>query len=202
MIERERKRLKIPVARLCRQAGMDAKNYARIRGGERCPRGDTLARLAAALAACKRGDKDNALAGRPLFRLVLAQLAREVGIDVAAALEHKPQQKATANPEWMEISRLRDVACYILNTVLGMSNAEVARAAGVTPPAITVAIRKVEDKREAHPELEAVFSMFEGGGCSERRSRRGQGTSEIADRGSVRAAAARWAAARAAVGGA
>lgn len=161
MIETERRRLKIPVAQLCRQAGMPSRTYERIRTGTRSPRGDTLARLAAALAACKRGEKEGGMEGRALFRLVLAQLAREVGIDVSAALEHKPQQKATASPEWMEISRLRDVACYILNTVLGMSNAEVARAAGVTPPAITVAIRKVEDKREAHPELEAVFSMFE-----------------------------------------
>lgn len=161
MIEVERKRLKIPVARLCHTAGIASRTYERIRGGNRSPRGDTLARLTAALGQMKRGEKARASANRTLFRLVLAQLAHNLGMDVAAVLAHDPQQKATADPKWMEISRLRDVACYMLNTMLGLPNAEVARAAGVTPPAITVAIRKVEDKREEHPELEAVFSMFE-----------------------------------------
>lgn len=161
MIEAERKRLKIPVAKLCQTAGIDARNYARIRGKARSPRGDTIAKLTSALVQLKRGDKGAGVPNRTLYRLVLAQLAREAGVDVGAALEHDPKQKATASPDWMEISRLRDIASYMLNAVLGMSNADVARAAGVTPPAITNALRKVEDKREAHPELEVVFSMFE-----------------------------------------
>lgn len=162
MIEAERRKLKVPVAKLCHAAGIDARNYARIRKGARQPRGDTLAKLTAALVVLKRGEpRARASAGRVLFRMVLAQLAHSEGMDVATVLAHNPQLKATASPEWMEIAKLRDIACYMLNTVLGMPNAEVARAAGVTPPAITVAIRKVEDKREAHPELEAVFSMFE-----------------------------------------
>lgn len=161
MIERERKKLKISVAQLCRAAGVSVRCYERIRSGKREARGDTIAKLNAGFASLKRGDKGHATEGRMIFRLVLAQLAREKGIDVQAALTHNPQQKATASEEWMKITELRDQTCYLLNTVAGMSNAAVARAAGVTPPAITVAIRKVEDKREAHPELEAVFSMFE-----------------------------------------
>lgn len=164
MIEAERKKLGIPVARLCQAAGLSPRAYERVRAGDRKPRPSTIGRLATGLAQIKRGEKERAgrsNRSRAIFRLVLAQLAREVGIDVRATLDHKPQQKATANAEWMEISRLRDVTCYMLNTVAGWSNAEVAHAAGVTAPAITNAIRKVEDKREAHPELEAVFSWFE-----------------------------------------
>jgi transcriptional regulator with XRE-family HTH domain len=169
MIEQERKTQRIAVARLCHTAGIDPRNYARIRSGARQPRGDTLAKLSAALTELRRGARDRgtreksgrASRSRAIFRMLLAQLAREAGIDVRAALDHVAQQKATASAEWMEISRLRDVTCYMLNTVAGWSNAEVAAAAGVTAPAITNAIRKVEDKREAHPELEAVFSMFE-----------------------------------------
>lgn len=161
MIEAERKRLKIPVAKLCHTAGIASRTYERIRGHARCPRGDTIAKLTAALSQLKRGEKARATASRTLFRLVLGQLALNAGMDVAEVLAHDPQQKATADPRWMEIAKLRDLACYMLNAVLGLPNAEVARAAGVTPPAITMALRKVEDKREQHPELEAVFAMFE-----------------------------------------
>lgn len=169
MIDQERRQLRISVARLCLVAGIASRTYERIRAGERQARGDTLAKLSAALTEIRRGSRDRAgrektgraARSRAIFRMLLAQLAREAGIDVRAALDHVAQQKATASAEWMEISRLRDVTCYMLNTVAGWSNAEVAMAAGVTAPAITNAIRKVEDKREAHPELEAVFSMFE-----------------------------------------
>lgn len=166
MIEAERKRLGLSMARLCQAAGIDPRTYGRILAGARQPRRDTLARLEAGLARLRRGERGGAAAGRALqtrmiYRLLLAQLAREAGIDVRAALDHNPQLKATANEEWVRISRLRDVTSYMLNAVLGLPNAEVAKAAGVTPPAIHSALKKVEDKRAEHPDLEAVFSMFE-----------------------------------------
>lgn len=160
MIERERKKQKLSVALLCRSAGVSARCYERIRAGNREARGDTLAKLTAGLRIAGRGDRAG-LASRTLFRLVLAQLADRAGLDPVMVLAHNPQLKATASPEWMAITQLRETACYMLNTVLGLPNAEVAMAAGVTPPAITQALRKMEDKREAHPELEKVFAMLE-----------------------------------------
>lgn len=163
-IEMERRKLKIPVAKLCHAAGISARGYELARTGARRPRASTTAKLATALSQIKRDSRAAPSRGGDrvrMFRLLLAMLAREAGIDVRAALNHKAQQKATANGDWMEISRLRDLTCYMLNTVGGWSNAEVAHAAGVTAPAITNAIRKVEDKRELNPELEAVFSIFE-----------------------------------------
>lgn len=155
----------MPVAKLCQAAGIAPRTYERIRAGARSPRGSTIAKLNNALMQVRRGETVprgiRVSRNRAIFRLLLAQLALHSGIDVARALDHRAQQKATASEEWMEISRLREVACYMLNSVAGLSNAEVAAAAGVTPPAITQALRKVEDKRAQHPELEAVFSMFE-----------------------------------------
>lgn len=167
MIELERKRLKtVSVAKLCQAAGVSTRCYERIRLGTRRPRGDTIARLTAALSQLRRGDgvvvaNSRDAVERAIFRMLLILLAQQAGIDPAEALNHKPQRKATADKDWHDISRIRDVACYMLNTVAGMRNSDIARAAGVTPPAIHSALKKMEDKREDHPELEQIFVMLE-----------------------------------------
>lgn len=157
-IEQERKRCKISIARLCSNAGVSDRGYHRMRNGERNARADTIARLVAGLSAARRNEKP--VKSQMLFRLVLGQLAMLADMDLATVMAHDPQAKATADPKWMEISRMRAIACYMLHAVLGLSNAEVARAAGVSQPAITIAMQKIEIRRD-DPALERIFAMLE-----------------------------------------
>lgn len=145
-IETMRQKHEIPVARLCRAAGITEKTYRRLRaGGEGRP--DTVARLTQALAACRRGEK-RPVSAAMLFRVVVAQLAMLSDMDVAQVIAHVPQRKATSDPVWRAESQIRAHACYILKSVLGLTNAEVARAAGVTEPAMTLAMQKLEIRRD------------------------------------------------------
>jgi len=157
-IEQERKRHAIPMARLCAASGITESNYFRIRRGAQVPKAATIARLVAGLSAARRGEKP--VKSQMLFRLVLGQLAMLADMDLATVMAHDPQAKATADPKWMEISRMRAIACYMLHAVLGLSNAEVARAAGVSQPAITIAMQKIEVRRD-DPALEQIFAMLE-----------------------------------------
>lgn len=162
-IERERQKMKIPVAKLCGAAGLTVRTYERIKDGTRTPRPDTLARLASGLTVARRQGRPAAAwmerRSQVLFRIILLQLADESQADQALVLEFDPQAKATASKEWMEISRLRHLAMYIMNVILGVPNADVAKAAGVSPAAVTVALQKMEIKRD-DPDLDRLFESY------------------------------------------
>jgi transcriptional regulator with XRE-family HTH domain len=157
-IETQRIRHKISMTRLCAASGVSERNYCRIRSGEQQARPETISRLAAGLAASRRGERTTPADMQ--FRLVCGMLAYDRDIDVARVLSHDPQLKATSDPKWSEVQQLRDIAIYVLRTVLGTSGVEVARVAKVSEAAVSFALGRMELRRD-DPVLDRMFSALE-----------------------------------------
>lgn len=157
-IEQQRQKQKISVAKLCAAAGVSGSAYCRIRSGSRQARLVTLGKLATGLAAAKRGER--ATQTYKLFRMVCAQFAYLMDVDIARVLAHDPQMKATSDPKWMEVQQLRAAAIYVMHAVLGVPNVEVARVAGITQAAVTFSVQKFEGRRDNRA-LDRMLAMIE-----------------------------------------
>jgi hypothetical protein len=157
-IETQRKLQKISIARLCAASGVDNSTYFRIRSGEQLGRPDTQAKLASGLSAVRRGEKGSN--SEKQFRIMCGLLAYQMDIDVGRILRHDPQLKATSDPKWMEIQKLRDIAIYAMCTVLGTPGKEVARVARISEAAVSFALNRVETRRD-EPVLDRMFSSLE-----------------------------------------
>lgn len=161
-IETMRKERGLTQERLCQAAGITVRAYQRALSGDRSPRADTLAKLAGALDKCRRDKPDGLKVDRVelIYRIFLVHLADSLSIPFDVVMAHDPQKKATSSAAWMQVNTIRTVAAYLLKSVAGLSNAEVARAAGVTQAAMTISLQKVENGRD-NPELDRLFELYE-----------------------------------------
>ncbi|OBQ59595.1 hypothetical protein EFV37_22040 [Mesorhizobium loti] len=154
---------KIPIARLCRQAGVDATSWFKAMRGTTKMRTVTLAKLNAALG---RGAK--ALAGEPgpaethgAYKLCLVHAARELNRNPKAVLASDPSRKATSDPQWLEAAEVRRLAFWLATRLLGFAQADVGRAAGVTRAAVSTAVQQLEDERDTDKQLDRLLSHIE-----------------------------------------
>lgn len=84
-------------------------------------------------------------------------------VDVSRQLARKGT--LTLDPEWVAASRARDAALYLTNTLCNVPQATLARATGLSRPAVHFAICRVEDGRDDpqfDAELRSVVRMTAG----------------------------------------
>lgn len=79
---------------------------------------------------------------------------REVRLQFARGGEH------AADKKWLAASRVRALALYLVNTALNVEQNYLARAAGITPAAVCLALRRVEDRRD-DPKIKALIALAE-----------------------------------------
>lgn len=162
-IETTRKERGLTQERLCQSAGITVRAYQRALSGARRPRADTLAKLMAALDAARKKDRAEPLKVDRvalIYRILLVHLADTLSIPLDVVLAHDPQKRATSSPAWMQVNTIRTMAAYLLKSVAGLSNAEVARAAGVTQAAMTIGLQNVENRRD-NADLDRLFELYE-----------------------------------------
>jgi hypothetical protein len=145
-IEAARAQLGIDAARLEAAAGLQGYYYRRLLRGDFAPTPATLARLRTGLARCRaRQTDDRAMV--LAYRLALALAAHVLGLDPARCQDQDPARRASFSREWMAASEARRLALYLLNAGCGFSQSAVARAAGMTKQAVSLACREIEDRR-------------------------------------------------------
>lgn len=163
-INRKRAVMKVEVTSLCVQAGVGVRTYYDALDGRYSPKPATLAKLNTALGRFKQ-----AIAGElgPItlhsaYKLALVLAAFQLKASAREAINSDPTRKATANKDWMEAARTRQLAFWIVNVLLGFKQSEVARAAGVSKQAVHAAIKDIENEEDADisracQQLEEVF---------------------------------------------
>lgn len=162
-INRRRAVMKIPISELCRQADLSQRSWFEFMAGKKTPRPATLAKLAAALARCKRTNAGSGPTGnKAAFRAAIVLAAMLTKADARAALAADPAAKASANPLWLAAAQTRRLAMWIANGQLGLRVTDIAHAAGVTKQAVSSAIRELEDDddpetQRARRQIEEVF---------------------------------------------
>lgn len=160
-IERRRTVMKIPVVSLCVQASVGRQTYYDTLNGQCDARPDTLARLNHALERFKlsyAGDK-GPLAVHAAYKAALVIAAGQLKANFKAAFFSDPSRKATADADWLASARVRRLAYWISNGMLGFRVTEIARAAGVTKQAVSSAIKELEDDED--PEMQRVLRHLE-----------------------------------------
>lgn len=160
-INKRRAVMKVPIISLCVQASIGARTYYDALDGRSEPRPDTLARLNHALDRFKlsyAGDK-GPIAVHAAYKAALVIAAGQLKADFRNVFFSDPARKATADTEWLAAARVRRLAFWITNQMLGFGVTDVARAAGVTKQAVSSAKKELEDDED--PEIQRVLQHLE-----------------------------------------
>lgn len=154
-IERERAAFGIRQVDLAEAAGLSERTYRRLIDGASPPRLDVVERLArqlARLAAKAPAPKLDETLARVSYRACLGAVAPFYGVDVDAVVAETTAEalRRTVDGRWSAspAALARQAAIYLMNTAIGIQQRRLAELLGLTPAAICLAIRDVEDRRE------------------------------------------------------
>ncbi|MEO2037853.1 MAG: hypothetical protein ABGW90_04010 [Martelella sp.] len=145
-----------------RAAGMARQTLWRIRTGRRDLTACAAGRFRLAIKRVSRGDGDaEGHEAAAAYYLAIAYVARQFDVRPAEVLSSDPGRRATADPRWASAARARRWALYIANIYMGISQARLARAAGLSKAAVSMALNALEDDRDT-AEVEALLADIEG----------------------------------------
>lgn len=177
-LERARRSAGITQAALAREAGVSERTYRRIvlesaspeMSGQKLSITDTKQEQKK-LSTDKIGRFERALQGLAsrrnllepdraeilkLHRLVVAVLAPAFGVTAEDALAADPRAGATADPLWRTCRHVSQAATYLLNVGLGIRQRVLAEVLDLTPAAVCLALKAVEDRR-TDPDFDAIL---------------------------------------------
>lgn len=155
-----RRTLRIAIPRLCAAAGIYTDTYELAKSGRSQMRPQTFAKLNAALnrlAAGQEGNEPRTLCVA-LVRLVTAQVARAVGADPAKVLATDLAQNRSNAPDWLQASRCRRCAVYLVVEGLGLRKAAIGHALGITRAAAQKIVKEIERERDHDAALDALLA--------------------------------------------
>lgn len=151
---------KYSLAEIARMAEMSPAYLSHLRSGRRNAKPSTLARVRMGIARLRTKQIGGNHEAIVIYRVTLAMCATTLGLDAALIQVSDPGAKRASNKEWRDASFARWLAQYLMNTGLGMKQTYVARVAGVTKQAVSLAMQEIELKRD-DPEFEAMISRLE-----------------------------------------
>lgn len=154
-IDAERVRLDIPMAALALAGGVSPPHYERLR--RKAGHGVTARYLVAVLRGLrsvraadtsKKRPKDLSMA-RAAYVGCLAAAARAHGLalDVVEA-QLKRKGEFTGDAAWREASKARASALYLASVEVGVPGGMLATLVGLSPAAVSLALNRVEDRRD------------------------------------------------------
>jgi transcriptional regulator with XRE-family HTH domain len=137
-----------PIAALARASGLHPSHVGNLRSGRISASAATLARLKFAAQRIKAEMRDGSYDPAWIYRLLLVASALALELEPEAVVRSRPAAKAVADPRWKDASLARRLAFYMMNTGAGYQQVEVAKAAGVTKAAVSLAVREIEEARD------------------------------------------------------
>ncbi len=159
-VEKKRVRLGMTKTELCRRAGVACSTYAALLASRHEARTATLAKLNTVLnkKAAGFGEQTATNAYNFAYRSLLALVAYRKDLPAAQVLSANPTLRATNNPEWRRAADCRRITFHVLNGAFGFRVADIARAAGVTKAAVSLAIKEIEDARDFDSDLDHILN--------------------------------------------
>lgn len=150
-IEKRRLELGVSYSDVERAAGLSAGYCWQLVNGRRAPSPATIARLKLGLARLSRnrdagGGKERLV--DLIYRFAVAWIADREGFDAAKVLASEPGRRATQDKEWMAAAHIRRLAIYAVNQFGGISQAELAVAAGTSKANVSMLIKEIEETRD------------------------------------------------------
>lgn len=159
--EMRRRQYDISMAEIERMAGVASRYLYKCLKGHKQPSPAMIMRLNHALSRIRRGERQaDERMPSACYRLACAHVALFYGVSSEVILSADPAKRATADKDWMLAAALRRRALYVANIMLGVPQAELARAAGMTKAAVSIALNDVEDERD-NPEVNRLFAQVE-----------------------------------------
>jgi hypothetical protein len=160
-INSKRAVMKIPVTSLCAQAGVGRQTYLDAVAGTCEAKPSTLAKLSLALQRFRLayGGDSGPLTVRAAYIAALMLSAQMLKGDAREAIFSDPARKATGDAKWLQAARVRRLAFWTSNYLMGFRVSEIGRAAGLTKQAVSKAITDVAD--DTDPEMQRVCKELE-----------------------------------------
>jgi transcriptional regulator with XRE-family HTH domain len=156
----ERRRAGVSQDALAQAAGITSGWYRKLLRRPASVRPLLLPKLRRALRALER----QAAAPSPVAALTLAAYAgflevtaRHYGVTPDQVRATSPQRGATADAHWRSCAHARQAAIYLVNVGLGVEQARIAALLVLTPAAVCLALKDVEDRRDDEA-FEAMIS--------------------------------------------
>lgn len=151
-IERGRVAFGLSIEQLAVEAQVTRAWYSRIQRDPARASDRVVARLAAALKRLRDGKRDDEALTASLVEATyggfLAAVCQLMGLDVAEVRASDPRAGKTADVAWRAAARARQLALYLTNVSLGVRQRVLARVVGLTPAAVCLALRTIEDLRD------------------------------------------------------
>lgn len=151
VLEKKRQAQKLTQARLADQAGMSESTYRRmIKSPGQASGGliDSLERALLHLLQGSRVDLIEEVLIKSTYRGFVAVLCDHFHVTPDDVEEADPRAGATADPHWRACAHVRQAAIYLTNTALGLKQRRLAEVLELTPAAVCLALRAVEDRRD------------------------------------------------------
>lgn len=154
-----RKSLGVSIARLCATAGVHPNTYETAQKGSTITRPTTMSKLRRALDRLSSGEKADAPRSlcESYIRYLTARVAEKVGADPQAVLATKFDAENTNDPVWLQASRLRRAAIYLVVEGVGISKASVGHAIGVSRQAVFKSVAMIEMERDRSVEFDHMM---------------------------------------------
>jgi hypothetical protein len=161
-IDRRRKDAGISHERLCRAANIQLRNWFRLIRGEHAAKSITLKKLNEAMDALAAGETTSQRLSlcQAYLRTITVQLAEKRGWDPELMLLQDFSSENTNDPVWLQASRLRRCAVYLLVEGLDFGKANIARAIGVSRQAVHKTVAAIEAERDRDREFDGLMASM------------------------------------------
>lgn len=161
MAER-RKKVGISVARWLAVANVTRDTYFSALKGASNIRQSTVEKLAAALDALSAGEApaEKLSLCQAYLRSMTVQLAIKTGWDPELMLSQNFAAENSNDPVWLQASRLRRCAVYLLVEGLNLGKANIGRAIGVSRQAIHKSVAAIEAERDRDAIFDGLMSTM------------------------------------------
>ena len=119
-----------------------------------------IARIERAIARLQRpnaGYTDEVPLIRATYAGFVLALAPAVGVTPEAVAAADPRANLGFDPTWRTCRHVAQAALYLTNTSLGVRQKRLAEALGLTPAAVCLALRAVEERRD-DPEFDRLMA--------------------------------------------
>lgn len=159
-LEADRRAAGIPQVDLAREAGISESTYRRLTsGGDSLdltgqklsawgPRLDRLQRALARLAGRREAEPASADLIVATHRSFVLALAPRFGVTAEQVVAADPRANLNFDPTWRACRHVAQAALYLTNTALGIKQRRLADVLGLTPAAVCLALKAVEDRRD------------------------------------------------------
>lgn len=158
-LDAKRKALGVSVAKLCAAAGIYPLTYTLAVRGKVATRVVTVRKIAEALRRFQKGETPSAPRSmlEQLLRLMIVQISEELQVDPQTVFDTDFSSENTNDPKWLQASRIRGAAIYVIVEGAGISKAAAAHAAGVSRQAAFKAVAVAELQRDRDQNFDRIM---------------------------------------------